>query len=100
MCGSAFLPVGISRKRMALVPSARLWADRSPVASQAHRGTLHESQRWGGDQAAVPAVLEHWRSLPVLNNNTHFALECKVLSRINSFGNEFRGKYLLFGPFY
>lgn len=66
----------------------------------AHGGTLRKSQRWGGHQAPVPVVLQQWRPLPVLNNNKHLALECEVLSRINSFGNEFRGKYLLFGPFY
>lgn len=66
----------------------------------AHRGTLHGSHRWGGDQAPVPAGLERWPSLPVLNYNKHFALGCEVLSRINSYGNEFRGKYFLFDPFY
>lgn len=45
--------------------------------------------------ALVPAGSERWPSLPVLNNNKHFALECGLLSRINSFGNEFRGmKYV------
>lgn len=46
--GSAFLPVGISRKRMALVPSARLWADRSTVASQ-HTEARSARVRGGAD---------------------------------------------------